>query len=120
MNRIDNSKFLLYIEPRKENKSLLPLDDEITNIMTYAFSKSQSGGANYSYTNQIEKFSKGNGWRGCHMTDCGQRSSNHDYLLENGMITNSLCSFYLRWYRDSIPKSEMDKIYELINFYKTK
>jgi hypothetical protein len=35
------------------------------------------------------------------------------------MITNSLATFYLRWYRDSIPVSELVKMNELLNYYKT-
>jgi hypothetical protein len=54
------------------------------------------------------------------MTECGERSSNKDYLLENGMITNSLASFYLRWYRFDIPEIEMNKVHELVKFYKIK
>ena len=120
MNRIDNSVFLLYIEPRKEDKSPIPLEDEISEIMVRAIYESVSGTANYSSTNEPERFRSGSGYRGVHTTSCGKRSSNNDYLLKNGMITNSLCVYYLVYYRDSIPKSEMDKVYELVNFYKNK
>ena len=117
MNRIDNSKFLLYIEPKKERKSKTPLNDEITEIMKLAFSEAQHGVANYSSNNVSEVFRNG-GWRGWHTTDCGEHSTGHDYLLKNGMITNSLCVFYLQYYRESIPKSEMEKIINLVSFYK--
>jgi len=33
MNRIDNSRFLLYIEPKKEEKLDIPINDEITKII---------------------------------------------------------------------------------------
>lgn len=61
---------------------------------------------------------KGKGYMGSHNTECGERSDNYDYLLENGMITNSLAPFYLKWYRYSIPESEMKKVNELYKFYK--
>lgn len=34
------------------------------------------------------------------------------------MITNSLAPFYLKWYRYSIPVSDMLKMKELKEFYK--
>ena len=120
MNRIDNSKFLLYIEPRKENKSLVPLEDEITNTMKRAMNGAVRGVANYSSINEPEKFRVGSGYKGLHTTNCGIRSTNNDYLLRNGMITNSLCVYYLMYYRDSIPESEMNKVNELVKFYKMK
>lgn len=117
MDRIDNSRFLLYIEPKKEEKRETPVNDEITEIMERAFSEAQSGAANYSRIGEPEHFSNG-GWRGWHTCDCGETSTGHDYLLKNGMITNSLCVFYLQYYRNSIPKSEMNKVMELVSFYK--
>jgi hypothetical protein len=65
MNRIDNSRFLLYIEPKKESKSETPINDEITEIMKVAFSESKSGAANYSRIGELEQFSN-DGWRGWH------------------------------------------------------
>jgi hypothetical protein len=55
---------------------------------------------------------------GMHTTDCGEQSECYDLLLENGMITNTLAAFYLRWYRYSIPENDMLKIKELLDFYK--
>ncbi len=118
MHRIDNSRFLLYIEPRKEEKSETPINDDIVDIMQQALLEAESGTSNYSEMNEPENFQSRSGFRGCHTTDCGERSDNKDYLLKNGMITNSLCVFYLKWYRNSIPPSEMDKVNDLIKFYK--
>jgi len=116
MHRIDNSRFLLYIEPLKETKSFFPANDEFTQIMELAFSEAVSGVASYSKMNIPEWFEKGSG---SHCSDCGERSDNQDYLLKNGMITNSLCVFYLQYYRNSIPESEVSKIKELVEFYKS-
>ena len=119
MHRIDDSRFLLYIEPKKEEKLIVPIYDELPDLLASALSHAKSGIANYSDVGETETFEEGDTWRGIHGTDCGERSNNKDYLLENGMITNSLAPFYLTWYRDSIPESEMNKVKELHNFYKS-
>ena len=132
MHREDNSKYLLYIEPKAVDKLQEPINDELTQMMERALTKSKKGAANYSqledkgdgydwnYNGQIRRvpsFREGTAYRGTHRTECGERSSNCDYLLENGMITNSLAPFYLRWYRYSIPESEMNKVKQLMEFY---
>lgn len=135
MHREDNSKYLLYIEPRSKDKLQEPINDELTEMMEKALTKAKKGTANYSQledkgdgfdwihngeTRRVPSFREGNGgYKGIHYTECGERSSNCDYLLENGMITNSLSPFYLRWYRYSIPESEMKKIHQLMEFYKS-
>ena len=118
MHREDNSKFLLYIELDKDMKSFEPLEDELVEMMEKALKKAKRGTAGYSHLdNDGSNFREGSGYKGSHVTDCGERSSNTDYLLENGMITNSLAAFYLRWYRDYIPASEMEKVMALKEFY---
>ena len=138
MHREDNSKYLLYIEPKAIDKLKEPINDELVEIMELALSKAKVGVASYSKLEDmgdgyefkwndpkngtqkrlVPSFSEGNAYRGSHRTECGERSSNKDYLLENGMITNSLAPFYLKWYRFSIPESEMRKVEQLVNFYK--
>jgi len=135
MHREDDSKYLLYIEPKSSDKLETPIDDEITQIMELALSKAKKGIANYSSLTdvgdgydwmykdkaiRVPSFREKNGYMGYHVTECGKLSTNRDYLLENGMITNSLAPFYLKWYRYSIPESEMRKVNELINFYNKK
>jgi len=132
MHREDNSKYVLYIEPKKEDKLSEPINDELTQIMEMSLSKAKKGAANYSkledmgdgydweYNGQskrVPSFREGTAYRGSHRTECGERSSNCDFLLENGMITNSLAPFYLKWYRYSIPEIEMKKVLELQKFY---
>lgn len=117
MHRDDRSKFILYIEPKKEDKLKEPIEDNLTKLMEMALSKSEEGTGSYSDTTGEARFRSGSGYKGMHRTECGQVSSNKDYLLENGMITNSLAPFYLRWYRYSIPESDMIKLKELANFY---
>ncbi len=120
MHRIDNSKFLLFIEPKKEDKSSTPINDQLTEIIQFALSQSKQGASNYYSLDNPEHFTESIAYKGFHTTDCGEYSSNVDYLLENGMITNSLCTFYLRWYRKFIPQSELDKVKRLLDFYKIK
>jgi hypothetical protein len=120
MHRIDNSRFLLYIEPQLKDKSSEANNDEYTQIMELALSESQEGTANYSNTTEKENFRTGGGYKGTHQNCDGMRSSNHDYLLKNGMITNSLCVHYLQYFRKAIPVSEMNKVWELYKFYTNK
>jgi hypothetical protein len=132
MHREDNSKYLLYIEPMKGDKLNEPINDELTKMMEEALSKSKKGAASYckledmgdgyywNYNGQSKRapsFREGTAYRGTHRTECGEGSSNCDFLLENGMITNSLSTFYLKWYRYSIPETEMKKVLELQKFY---
>ncbi len=117
MHRDDKSKFLLYIEPNVEDKLTNPIEDKLTKLVEMALSKSERGTANYSDKDNEPKFRKGSGYKGTHSSPCGERSSNNDYLLENGMITNSLAPFYLKWYRYSIPENDMLKLKELSKFY---
>ncbi len=120
MHRVDNSQFLLYIEPPIEAKEKISIDDSLTKIMEYALSKAKAGTANYSDLKNPPRFDEGSGWKGMHITACGEMSQAKDFLLENGMITNSLAPFYLRWYRDYIPASEIEKVKKLLEFYDNK
>lgn len=117
MHREDNSNYLLFVEPKKEDKLKDPINDELTELMEMAISKSLKGVSMYSTTLDNGSFREGVGYKGFHRTECGERSSSTDFLLENGMITNSLAPFYLRWYRYSIPESEMMKIKRLKEYY---
>ena len=129
MHRDDKSKYLLYIEPKKEEKLKEPINDELTELMEMALSKAKAGISRYSYPSDMgdgweykpgkkgPSFGSKGAWMGMHRTDCGEMSSCRDYQLENGMITNSLAPFYLRWYRYSIPENDMLKLKELADFY---
>ena len=116
MHRIDNSKFLLYIEPTVDQKSKEPVNDEITKIVAQCLKNSKPGTANYRNIESDGVHEADNAWKGTHTTDCGERSDNKDHLLMNGMITNSLCVFYLQYYRDAIPSSEMSKVNDLCSY----
>lgn len=132
MNRDDKSKYLLYIEPKKEEKLKEPINDELTELMEMALSKAKKGASHYSDINDdgveykltwnnksimVPSFHANTAYKGFHGTECGEVSTNYDYQLENGMITNSLATFYLSWYRNSIPDNDILKIKELSKFY---
>ena len=95
---------LLYINPELSQKSKKPIDDSLTKLMQYAFSRSKETTP----------------WKGVHTACDGTKSTNVDYKLENGMETNSLCVHYLRWFRNSIPSSDMIKLQKLQDFYRKK
>jgi hypothetical protein len=51
MHRDDKSKYLLYLEPKKEDKLKEPINDEYTELMEMALSKSKKGASRYMDTN---------------------------------------------------------------------
>lgn len=120
MDRTASKKFLLYIEPELNQKSKQPIDDELTAFMMKVLFDAKRGTADYSDPENPTSepvFNENDSWRGTHRTPCGNYSDSQDYKLLNGMFTNSLAPFYLRWYRDTIPETEMQKIRDLHDFY---
>lgn len=106
---IDTSEqMLLYIEPQQP-KSDTPLVDELTQKMTAGFVEYKTG---TGYQGQFMEDAVTMGWQTC---TCGARSTNVDYLLPSGFITNSLCIHYLAWHRSEVPQSELDKVASLPN-----
>ncbi len=112
MEILNDNIHLLFIEPKKEDRSSSPISDEITQIMALALREAKEG------IGSPDKWYENSGYRGWHTTDCGQTSSNCNYLLKNGMVTNSLSLYYLYYYRNVIPESEMIKVMKLVDFYK--
>ena len=70
MHRTDESKFLLFIEPNKDEKLITPVNDELTSVMEYALSKAKKGASNYSNTESEPTFGEGVSFRGVHYTSC--------------------------------------------------
>lgn len=120
MDRTQSKKFLLYIEPELSQKAKQPVDDQLTQMMMQALGDAKKGTADYSDPENPTSepvFYENDTWRGSHVTPCGNYSDTQDYKLLNGMITNSLAPFYLRWYRDAISEAEMDKVNALYKYY---
>jgi hypothetical protein len=112
---LQNEKCLLFIEPTKEEKLLEPINDDLTELMQYALKHhAAEGGVSIDGT-----FEEGLTFRGFHTSPCGEATSSKDYLLENGMATNSMAVFYLQWYRNSIPQAEIEKLKDLAAYYNT-
>jgi len=113
MNRVDDSKYLLYLEFDKKDKREKPFNDEIVKLMYMALADAKEGTSKYSDPKDKGTFDSGDAYLGVFTAADGARSTNCDYLLINGMITNSLAPYYLLWYRDVIPESEMEKVLQL-------
>jgi len=118
MHREDNSNYLLYIEPDPKLKSEVPDQGPAYTLVKMALERALEGTSNYSDLEDHGSFRQGNAFKGVHQAQDGTRSSNKDYLLENGMITNSLAPYYLMWYKDAIPTTELVKLVKLAQFYK--
>lgn len=117
MHRNDDSNYFLYIEPILEEKSIIPIYDDYTSAVSWAFIESTPG-AIYGYSDldsngDRRDFHIDASWRGVHENCDGHRSTNHDYLLKNGYITNSLCVHYVTWFRTSIIGHNLEKLEKL-------
>jgi hypothetical protein len=110
MHRDDDSKYLLFVEYSPLQKSEIPIWDGWVDLLFRAISNATRGTSRYSDRDDVGTFSPGGGWRGVHHTPCGAASSNCEYLLENGMITNKLAPYYLLYYRDHILESDWKKL----------
>ena len=84
---------ILYLKPHNK-ASCQPVIDRYTKMMTAAFRKGVVG----RRTN------------GHHECICGVHSHNADYLLTNGVLTNSLCIHYLTVHRDEVPVDVLQKV----------
>ena len=98
-----SEKMLLYIEPQNQ-KSDTPVLDELTKKMTAAFRDYKTGSG---YQGQFMEDAMTIGEQTC---ACGAKSTNLDYLLPSGFITNRLCVHYLAWHRSEVPQSGLDKV----------
>lgn len=102
------SKMLLYIQPTGQ-KTDEPVNDGLTAKMAAAFANYKTGVLGPT------GFMEGGLYRGFHRCVCGEYSSTEDYLLPSGFVTNSLCIHYLRWHRNEVPQSELDKVASLLD-----
>jgi len=96
-----SDRYFLMIEPDQEGiPSEKPIEDELSIKVDFIFSKCKAS----AYASA-----------GVHKTRCGKYSDNVDWILPNGVITNSLCKYYIRFYREYIPSSEIAKISTLFD-----
>lgn len=86
-------ELLLFIHPTQQGAAA-PLIDRLTRKMTAAFRQARLKG----------------GYRGTHWCVCGARSTNCDYNLPNGEMTNSLCVHYLAHHRPEVPPEQLARV----------
>ena len=125
MHRIDGSNYFLFIEPDADDRSIQPIDDDVTRSVQHAMSRGIIGTSRYTDLRDIpgtfyprddhddQKEKGGNTYRGFHIADDGSVSDTFDYRLPNGYITHSLCVHYVRYYRHVLPPTELEKLYTL-------
>ena len=87
-----SEEYLLQIEPRNK-KSKFPVDDALTKKMEHL----------------LELATIGMRYKGWHTCVCGEKSGSWDLIIK-GYTTNSLAAHYLRWHRDEVPMSEINKL----------
>ena len=94
--------YVMMIEPdKKGSKAETPIEDNLTLAMEQLLNMCDHSG----------------GYRGIHITKCGEGSDNRDWVLPGGQTTNSLATYYMKYYRPFIPETEIDKIKKLIGLY---
>jgi len=112
---IDN-RFLLFIEP-KNKPGKKPVIDNLTKKMTACFRSAVCEGCADSGIGRVGvntgKFIAGLSTRGFHTCSCGAASSNVDYLLPGGEITNFLCIHYLAMHREEISEEQLNRVKNL-------
>ena len=95
MIKLDDNSILM-IEP-KHKKSTFPTID----VLTIGMEK------------ELRKARRGRSYKGIHTCGCGERSGNTE-LYVDGKLTNSLAAHYLKWHRNDVPKSELEKVKKLL------
>ena len=98
---------ILYIEPSR-SAAPKPVIDDLTMLMAGAL------GVGIKGTGTAGNFRQGSGYRGVHTCSCGATSSNCEYQLPNGEVTNSLATHYLAWHRDDIAEDQLEKVRALV------
>lgn len=108
---------LLYIEPSGK-RSTNPVLDDITKKMTAALRRYVDTGVLSVYCAGSEHesalFTADVVTKGSHRCACGHGwSSNYDYVLIDGSITNSMAIHYLAYHRNECPQEALDIIASL-------
>jgi hypothetical protein len=107
-------KQILFIRPQLTSKDLVGIDDYLVSGMQALIDKAKNGIIQWDPNKREHYFSERGAYRGFHVTPCGERSSNRNYLIADNIITNSLAPFYLKHYRSSIPEEEMTIVKQLL------
>lgn len=111
--KIETDNVLLFIEP-KQLKSNTPVDDDLTTFIEKILSIAMTDPNKSGIVYQDGRYMKGLGTRGVHTCICNEHSDPCDYEIYDGYYTNSLATHYLRWHRDEVPMTEIDKVKTLM------
>lgn len=124
MERDDKTKFLLFIEPKIEQKARIAMNDEFATLLRAACADAKRGTSNYKEPGLPEPvFNEGKsywpmlGIPAGHVCCDGVRSANYDLLLPGGFITNTLCVHYIMFYRSCINGNDWEKLKDLQRTY---
>lgn len=101
---------LLYVDA--SHPATDPHDDDLTRGMQALLDEAKQNTG--TFEKRLCIFYKGRATMGGHKCCCGAASTNVDYLVAPGVVTNSLCVHYLQCHRDEIRSSDMDLVRELI------
>lgn len=112
MHRVDNSKYVLFIEPKDSDRGK-PVNDWYSEVVQKALERAVSGTSLYGVPTDQGHFLEDSGYRGTHPGPNGLVSSACDYLLPGGYITNSLALYYIRDYRSAVPSQDLEKIKDI-------
>jgi len=102
-------KIILFMEPQLQRLNN-PILDELTINLATLFVNNVARG-----TIGAESFEENIFSLGMHECKCGRLSQSTDYLLHDGLMTNSLCVHYLAYHRNEISESEINNLTLLIN-----
>ena len=103
-------QYFMTIEPNQDGLIAdEPINDELTEKVKFIYDCTVMPDPMHRYKGEhyIEVKKTNDGIRDTIYWIC---SDNADHYLPNGVITNSLCVFYVQYYRLYIPQIEIDKI----------
>jgi hypothetical protein len=110
---VDNSKVLLFIEPRLR-RSAEPVDDFMTLFLQKLLDAAAENPQARGHVTSDGQFIRGLSTMGRHHCVCKEKSDSCDYEILPGWYTNSLADHYLRWHRAEVPQEELDKITQMM------
>lgn len=101
-----------YVEPDVSQAN--DQNDETVALVEQAFKNVIPG------TYNGPSFGIGHVFRGTHVVGDGVVSTNEDYILECGFITNSCLAHYVRHYRDQLSDADKKKVQYIADYQKAK
>ncbi len=117
---IDTSdKYLLMIEFNEWSRPSEPIEDELTEKIKYIYERTVMPEPERRYRG-YHSVKLTDDTDGEHVIQRSVMSDNADHYLPNGVITHSMCVYYVRCFRKHIPESEIKKIHKYYKMCKKK